>query len=363
MEKEKTVAKAKVITTPQAQSAQYIEEDRLTMGGVITPFFDINKLRKLYYANTYHRLCINIKARILSMVEETDLDTFLVSGSFKSITAKSFLYKIALDAETYGNAYIEIAGTEKYKALYHLPAREGRIGKDFKIYQVSGIKQQAINAAHFGYESITSRFYGEPDYLASINEMLVNQNINLYNAAFFENGATPRLAFIFKNSEPSSEQMDAFSTFFGSNFKGTSNAHKTLILSAPASIDGQDADIKIEKLSANDDLSFKELKNLNRDEIVASHGMPPRLVGIVNSGGWGGSGELMGQLHTFNEIHIKPKQALMEEFFASLGVKLVLKPLDVTNFKDDSEVIPALVDKGILTPAEAKNILGWSKNV
>lgn len=358
MPKEETKGKAKVVTTPTAQSAQYIEEDRLSLGGVITPFFDFEKLRKLYYANTYHRLCINIKARLLSMIEESDLDSFLVGT-----TAKRFLHKFTLDAETYGNSFVEIAGTQKYKALYHLPAREGRIGKDFSIYQVSGFKQQLINAAHFGYESITSRFYGEPDYLASLNEMLVNQNINLYNAAFFENGATPRLAFVFKNSEPSTEQMEAFSTFFGSTFRGTQNAHKTLILSAPASIDGADADIKIEKLSANDDLSFKELKNLNRDEIVAAHGTPPRLVGIVNSGGWGGGGELMGQLHTFNEIHIKPKQALIEEFFASLGIKLILKPLDVTNFKDDSEVIPGLVDKGILTPAEAKNILGWSKNV
>lgn len=357
MSEETKIGKSKVVAA-NAGSMQIIDEDRIAIGGVITPFFDHRKCLKLYYANIYHRLCINIKTRILSMVDETDLDTFLVGT-----TPKRFLYKSILDAEIYGNMYTEIAGNEKYKALYHLPALEARIGKEYAIYQMSGFKHTPINAAHLGYDSPSSRFYGEPDYLASINPILINENIDLYNAAFFENGAMPRLAIIFEGSEPSDEQVASITSFIRTSYRGVGNAHKTLILSVPPNIDGTEPKIKIEKLSATEDLSFEKLRGINRDDVVASHGVPPRMVGIVNSGGWGGSGELMGQLHTFNEIHIKPKQELIEEYFASLGVKLRLKPLDVTNFKDDSEVIPALVDKGILTAVEAKNILGWSKNV
>ncbi|MFV0481857.1 MAG: phage portal protein [Campylobacteraceae bacterium] len=338
-------------------SSQIIDEDRL-FGDLITPFFDPKKIMMFYYANVYHRLCINIKSRILSMVEDTDIDKYLVG-----ITPRRFLKKCILDGEMFGNMFVEEAGSGKYKALYHLPAKEARIGKNYKIYQVSGFKKQEINAYHLGYESVASRFYGEPDYLASINQILVSENIDLYNANFFKNGAVPRLAVSFINAEVSDEQMDSLNSFFGSTYKGVDNAHRTLILSVPPNIDGKDADIKYEKLSQSDDLSYEKLKNLNRDDIVASHGVPPRLVGIVNSGGWGGSGEFMGQLHSFNEIHIKPKQEEIEEFFRSMGVKLTLKPLDVTNFKDDSEVMPSLIQSGILTVAEARNILGWSKNV
>lgn len=357
MADEQKIGKSKVVAA-NAQSMQIIDEDRIAVGGVITPFFDHRKCLKLYYANIYHRLCINIKTRILSMVEETDLDKFLVGT-----TPKRFLYKSILDLEIYGNMYTEIAGNAKYPALYHLPALEARIGKDHAIYQTSGFKQTPINAAHLGYDSPSSRFYGEPDYLASINAILTNENVDLYNEAFFANGAMPRLAIIFENSEPSEDQIDSITNFLRTSYRGVGNAHKTLVLSVPANIDGTTPTVKIEKLSATEDLSFEKLKSMNCDYIVAGHSVPPRMVGIVNSGGWGGSGELMGQLHTLNEICIKPKQQLLEEYFASLGVKLILKPLDVTNFKDDSEVIPGLVSAGILSPIEAKNILGWSKNV
>lgn len=357
MADEQKIGKSKVVAA-NAQSMQIIDEDRIAVGGVITPFFDHRKCLKLYYANIYHRLCINIKTRILSMVEETDLDNFLVGT-----TPKHFLNRSILDAEMYGNLYTEKAGNANYPALYHLPALEARIGKEHTIYQTSGFKQTPIDAAHLAYISPSSRFYGEPDYLASINAILTNENIDLYNQAFFENGAMPRLAIIFENSEPSEEQIESITNFIRTSYRGVGNQHKTLVLSVPSNIDGTTATVKIEKLSSTEDLSFEKLRGINRDDVVASHGVPPRMVGIVNSGGWGGSGELMGQLHTFNEIHIKPKQALLEEYFASLGVKLILKPLDVTNFKDDSEVIPGLVKEGILSPIEAKNILGWSKNV
>ncbi len=357
MSETQIIGKSKVVAA-DTKSMQIIDEDRIAVGGVITPFFDHQKLRKLYYANIYHRLCINIKTRIIGMVEETDLDKFLVGT-----TPKQFLHKTILDGEMYGNMYTEISGSAKYKALYHLPAIEARIGKERAIYQSSGFKQNPINAAHLAYDSPSSRFYGEPDYLASINAILINENIDLYNAAFFENGAMPRLAIVFENAEPSDEQIENITNFIRTSYRGIGNAHKTLVLSVPSNIDGKEARVRIEKLSATEDLSFGQLRGINRDDLVASHNTPPRLVGIVNSGGWGGSGELMGQLHTFNEICIKPKQQLLEEFFASLGVKLVLKPLDVTNFKDDSEVIPNLVSSGILSPIEAKNILGWSKNV
>jgi PBSX family phage portal protein len=339
------------------QSKQLINQDALsTISGIIEPFFDFEDVLKLYYANVYHRLCINIKSRILSMVEKSDLDKYVQGNT------RAFLQECVRDLEIYGNLFVEIAGTQKYKAFYHLPAREARISKEFRVYQVQGFKKQEIEAKQLKYSSPMSRFYGEPDYLSSINNILVNKNIDLYNTLFFENGAIPDLGIIFENSEPSDEQIEAFKTFFAKTFKGVKNAHRTIILSAQPSLDGKDAHIRIEKLSENKDLSFEKLKAINRDDIVAAHNVPPRLVGIVNSGGLGGQGELMGQLHSFNEICIKPKQEIIEEFFAEqLGISIELKSFDVTNFKDDSEVIPQLIQAGIITMNEGREILGYKQ--
>ncbi len=342
------------------ESAQRIQEDTLGVSGTITPSFDFEQLLRLYYTSSYHRLCVNIKSRLLSCIEESDLSSFLTQ-----LTPARFLRKVVLDLELFGNAFVEVAGARSYKALYHLPAREARVGQDGEsIFQLTGWRALRLEGKHLAYDSPRSRFYGEPDYIAAMSAMIVNRGIDEYNAAFFENGATPRMAIVFENSEPSEDQISAFSSFFRGTFKGAANAHKTLILSAPSTSDGASAKISFERLSEVNDLSFERLKNLNRDEIVAAHGVPPRLVGVVNNGGLGGSGELIGQLHAFNEIHVKPKIELIEEFFRDeLGVKVVLKPLDVTNFRDDAEVIPELVRLGILTEAEAKNILGWNKGL
>ena len=111
------------------------------------------------------------------------------------------------------------------------------------------------------------------------------------------------------------------------------------------------------------DLSFKALKEVSRDEIAAAHGIPPRLLGIIQSAQLGGSGELIGQLHQLNELEIKPKIELIEGFFRSIGIKVVLSAVDVTNFKDDGEIVTQLVERGIISISEARSILGWQKNI
>ena len=161
--------------------------------------------------------------------------------------------------------------------------------------------------------------------------ILTNQKADSFNNAFFDNSARADTAIIFENSEPDEMQLNAFKEFFGSNFKGTGNAHKTLVLTA----NGENAKVRIEDLSKVSDISFEKLKNLNRDEIIAAHGVPPRMVGVMTSGQLGGSGEVTGQLHSFNELTIIPKQEQIEWFFDSIGYPIKLKPIDVSNFKDD----------------------------
>jgi PBSX family phage portal protein len=341
------------------ESKQIISEDRINYNDIIEPFFSFDKMLELYYANTYHKLCIDIKIRVLSLVDNAKELAPLICNK----SPGRFMIAFTRELEIYGNAFVEIAGNNKYKALYLLPAREARIDKEHNVYQTAGLQRQWLNAAHIAYDSPSSRFYGEPDYLAAIGPILVNKNIDLYNEMFFQNGAVPRLAIMFENSEPSDEQLEAFKKFFSSGFKGIKNAHKSLILTAPPNPDGTSAKINIQELGETKDLSYEKLKSIGRDEIIAAHCVPPRLAGVVNSGGWGGSGEFLAQMHSFNEMVIKPKQEIIEEFFANLGIKIRLKPLDITSFKDDSELVRGLVEAGIISIPEARNIIGWQKNI
>ena len=202
------------------------------------------------------------------------------------MTPKDFLYAFILNLEIFGNAFVEIAG----KNLYILPSIEARVNENREIFQVKNKKSIALNAKHLYYYSPNSRFYGEPDYLAAMLSILTNQKADSFNNAFFENSARADTAIIFENSEPDEMQLNAFKEFFGSNFKGAGNAHKTLVLTA----NGDNAKVRIEDLSKVSDISFEKLKNLNRDEIIAAHGVPPRMVGVMTAGQLGGSGEVTG---------------------------------------------------------------------
>ncbi|AHE94370.1 phage capsid portal protein, PBSX family [Campylobacter fetus subsp. venerealis cfvi03/293] len=344
-----------------AKQSLQIGEETTSTSGIIEPFFSFNQLLEAYYANVYHRRAIKIKAGLLSQIEleDSDLYKFLPPN----ITPKTFLNIFALNLELYGNAAIEKAGSNSTFFLYNLPANEMRVKKDRSLFQKVGEKINELEGYHFFYYSPNSRYYGEPDYLAALQQILINQKADLYNDKFFDNGARPDLAIVYENAEPSGEQITAFKEFFGNSFRGYNNSHKTLIIYGENSASDKDAKIRFEELGKINDLSFKELKNVARDEIAVAHAIPPRLLGIVQGSALGGSGELSGQLQMFNELEIKPKIELIEQFFANIGIKVVLKAMDTTSFKDDGEIVTTLVGSGILSVQEARSILGWQKNI
>ncbi|WP_169976125.1 phage portal protein [Campylobacter sp. RM16191] len=330
--------------------------------GLIEPFVSFDDLLFLHYANVYHRRAIKIKAGMLSQVELEDSDIYKILP--QGVSPKMFLFEFCYNLELYGNAPIEKAGTPSNYNLYNIPAVEWRTNKAREIYQLdrNGNKHK-LDGYYFKYYSPSSRFYGEPDYLATMLSILTNKEADNYNHSFFKNGARPDLAIVHTNSEPSEEQIKTYQTFFGSNFRGSQNAHKTLLAYASNGVGEKDADIRFEKLGGVEDISFEKLKKVTRDEIAAAHGIPPRLLGIMDAGGLGGGGELIGQLQQFNEIEIKPKIELIESFFESIGIKVVLKAVDITNFKDDGAIVTELVGRGIINVNEARSILGWQKNI
>lgn len=331
-----------------SDSKQIIDSDS-SADGYIEPFFSFESLLDLYYANTYHRRAIQIKAALLSNIE----DGSKLEG--QSRTPKQLLSSFITNLEIYGNAFLE----NNLDKLYLLPSIYGRVDKDHNIYQVKNMKKIMLQGKQLAYYSPRSIFYGEPDYLGTLLAIVRSSKIDTHNDGFFDNGARPDQAIVFENAEPSKEQLEAFKTFFGDNFKGYSNAHKTLVVTAG----GDNAKVRFEDLSKVEDLSFKELREISRDEIIAAHGVPPRMMGITHAAALGGSQELIGQLHVFNQLTIIPKQEEIEWFFDSIGFPIKLKPIDVTNFKDDSEMVASLVREKIITLEEARSILGQEGSI
>ena len=91
--------------------------------------------------------------------------------------------------------------------------------------------------------------------------------------------------------------------------KGAENAFRALMLSIPF----ENATVKFEKLMADfRDMPFDKLTQATREEILAAHGVPPRLVGIVTAGQLGGAGEADGQLRNFIATKVEPRTKFIE---------------------------------------------------
>ncbi len=344
-----------IIKSDHPSNQLNVEEDYFVDGsGVVEPYADYDILKVLYSANLYHQRAIKLKAGLLSQVEGGTLAKYLPQNT----NIKNFLYKMALNLEVYGSSFLEKAGTATDFNLYNMNTHSTRVDLDHNVYQKVSMTYYPIEALHLKYDSILSDFYGEPDYLAIIKQIATLFKADAYNNLFFENGGKPELAFIFEDSDPSDDQIDAITSFVKKSFGGYKNAHKNLILTTGEGNGETKPKIRIEKIGEVEDLSFEKLKAVGRDEIAAAHGVPPRLLGIVEKGGLGGGGELMGQVNMFMETTINPRLELIEWFFAQNGIELELARFNIDSLTSSEDVADELVKSGIITAIEKRNILG-----
>jgi HK97 family phage portal protein len=156
---------------------------------------------------------------------------------------------------------------------------------------------------HIRKKNIFSNFYGVPEWLPALESLRLDQNIKLFNSSFFKNSAKPDYAVILEGADFSPEAEKKIKDALKQT-KGVENAHRTLILGVPF----EDAKLRIEKIEQNmKDWDFEKITKASREEIIAAHGVPPRLLGIVTAGQPGGGGEMEGQLKTFYKTIIQPE--------------------------------------------------------
>jgi len=130
---------------------------------------------------------------------------------------------------------------------------------------------------------------------------------------------------------------------------------------------GIDTDWKIEKVMESvRDMSFYQLRKFNRDEILAAHHVPPKMIHVAEAGKLGESKDGYNQLKFFKIFEIDPSQRRHENiwnrlFRDELGVtkwKIKFKELDIRDPKDKSEEIWGDVERMIITTDEAREERG-----
>lgn len=277
----------------------------------------------------------------------------------------SAIWTLALDLETFGNAYLEAVPSAAGPALYPIPAvtvwrtrtgfrqRAGARQQDWPAWDGTARGVRALSLPH-----PDAGAYGAPDWLPALNAILLDARASEWNARFFENNCMPAWAIITRDAALTDEAQAAIRDFFQAQHKGVLHAHKTLLLSAGG------GELRFERLQTDaKDMSFADLKRFAREEVLAAHGVPPRLLGVIVSGQLGGGGEMTAQLQFFKDCLIAQRQALLVDWLRPLlpeGLVLKFAELDITDPQTDATYLQTLVQSGVLQPNEARAELGMA---
>lgn len=396
MQKEKSLVNAEVI-----KSNAYKKTSVKTAkgGDVIEPPYDIEELANLYTYNGFHQKCINLKAAITAgmgfeivssgknSINKSDdeyrrLNSFIenhITGT--GVTFTETLINFQTDYEIFGHAFLEVARNMKgeISSVYHLPAMDIRfIDKENHLTAVQLNDEDSVEFSPFNktkqgtneYLMLKSynpknRFYGVPDYLGSAAGIILDRYAAGYNIKRFENNAIPETIITIKGTVLSREAKEKIKQFFTNNVKGFANAGRSLILET----EDENSSIEIKTLTSEiKDASYRNLRMDTRDEIMAAHGIPKRLIGIAEPGGLGGANEGKTQLKVFQECLIEPRQRrlefLLNEHLVKTGLgitkyKLQLNRIYVDDPADDSKYYSELVNAGIINPDDARRELGY----
>ena len=373
----------------------------------IYPPYSFDKLAELYELNSYHARSLQLKAALTCMTgfrlvsdlntKERDDDYSMISDWIENhsvYAGQPFIttvYNFCLDREIFGNSFFEIVRNNKNEAggFYHIPTKNCRLIKDGEfvklIQEISGEKTEFLpfrKNEGAGSEYIMlksyhpkSLFYGLPDYIPALAAIVLDRSAMKFNIKRFDNNMVLEHIITVVGAAFGTAARKDIKDFFTNNFAGLDNAGKSLLLE----VDGKnknDVGIEVHKVSSEvKEGSYLELRKDIKEEIIAAHGVPPRLVGIAAAGQLGGTAEVKEQMRMFRDIVIKPRQAevefifnnyiLKEAFPLNKKWKLKFDTFEISDAADDAKFYESIMNiqdsagKKVLTADEIREELGY----
>ena len=312
---------------------------------------DFNLLAELFDLDPTHRACCVLKARALSaggwrLVRRDgtpgdppkDLRRYIERVFPDGL--EEFLYRAELELAAMGNVYLEVrrtldgrfaGGLGQVAALeviptftmYRLPPthRSGcayvqRWGGWRVFFRAFGTdspthleNQPVVNEViHIMTPSPSSYWYGVPEIVGALRASygwLVGMD---YATAILEKRGMPHYLLLLPGGKGliSLEDQTVFNRFV--NELLTVGAGRILMAALP-----QGVEAKLEQLNLN--IPIEELGNFLsecRNQIARVHGVPPRLLAILESGRLGGTNEGRTQIEQFKAFTIRPLQKMWE---------------------------------------------------
>lgn len=286
--------------------------------------YDMVATAKLFRATSHHTSSIVIKRNILT-------SDFIPHP----LLSRHEFSALALNILTFANCYAHIQRNVfgGIVCIKSRPAINMRKGIDLESFYQLGYdeyfshKFSAKDMIHIYEADITQEIYGVPNYLSSINAILLNESATLFRRRYYKNGAHAGFILHMTDALQTQDDVDELENAL-ENSKGAGNFKNLLLYTPGGTKDGVKV-IPLAEVAAKDE--FYNIKIASRDDQLAGHRMPPQMIGVVpqNAGGFGDI-EKAAKVLYFNEIVYL--QNLMKQLNDELGLEVVrFKPYELLN--------------------------------
>lgn len=233
--------------------------------------------------------------------------------------------KFVLNFLLMGNGYLErrdnLAG--RPMTLMNVPAIYARVGRDDVFWWANNFR--AATEFRPGYvfhlleDDIAQEIYGTPEWLSALQSGLLNESATIFRRRYYINGS--HAGYILYISEEKFEAADseALEQAMAAS-KGPGN-FRDLYLHIPNGKEKGVQVIPVGEAAAKDD--FLNIKSVTRDDLLASHRMPPVLIGHIPQNA-GGLGDPAKAADVFHRAEIEPLQLRIKAINDWLGVEAVV---------------------------------------
>lgn len=284
----------------------------LSNGKWFEPPISWEGLARSWRASVHHASAISVKCNILF-------------STFKPhpLLSRSDFAKLVTDYLVFGNLYAQVVKNRlgTIMKIDHSPAKFTRRGCDLESYWWVPSYNNEIpldNVIHLMDYDINQEVYGLPGYLSALQSAWLNESATLFRRKYYLNGSHAGFILYVSDASQNQTDIDAMRKALKDS-KGPGNFRNLFMYSPNGKKDGIQI-IPISEVAAKDE--FFNIKNVTRDDVLASHRVPPQLMGIVpsNTGGFGDAPKA-AEVFFFNEII--PLQTILSEINDLIGQQVI----------------------------------------
>lgn len=278
--------------------------------------YDILAVSKLYRATSHHNSALVVKRNILTTTFKPH--PLLSRQEFGALVTNLLVF---------ANGYLQIqrnrlGGVLSLKSRPAIYMRRGvELNTYFQIQSGINLKEhefQPNEIIHIYQQDILQEIYGVPDYLSTVNSILLNESATLFRRRYYKNGAHAGFILHLSDAMQTVDDVDALEESLAES-KGAGNFKNLLIYTPGGNKDGVKV-IPLAEVAAKDE--FFNIKKSSRDDQLAGHRIPPQLLGVVPENA-GGFGDIEKAARVFYANEIRHLQNMLIDINKIIGIDVI----------------------------------------